>query len=208
LNGIDHTVFRRDPNRRPSERERLGLRSGEFAVGAVGRLEPQKRFDILIEAFATLRPRYPELRLLIAGEGSSRASLEAEIDKLGLGKVCRLLGHRCDIAGFYHGIDLLAQSSDYEGTPNVVLEAMALEVPVVATDAGGTAELAEHGIHGLIVPRRDPGALAEAIERALANATERDQRVSAARKRVENELSFDARQETLEATYRELMDRC
>lgn len=71
---------------------------------------------------------------------------------MGLGDSCRFLGHCADVRDFYHALDLFVQSSEYEGTPNVVLEAMALEVPVVATDVGGTAELVEHEVHGLIAP--------------------------------------------------------
>jgi len=99
LNGIDPTFFRRDPRRVARERERLGLRPQELAIGAVGRLEPQKRFDLLIEAFARLRGGHPELRLLIAGEGSSHAALHAEIERRDLGRSCRLLGHCSDILG-------------------------------------------------------------------------------------------------------------
>jgi glycosyltransferase involved in cell wall biosynthesis len=205
LNGIDPALFRRDPQRVARERQRLGLEAGEFAIGAVGRLEPQKRFDILIEAFAATRGRHPELRLLIAGEGSKREALEREIDSRNLGRSCRLLGHCPDISGFYHAIDLLAQSSDYEGTPNAILEAMALEVPVVATNAGGTGELIEHHVHGLIIPPRDPGALADSIASVLGDPPAAGDRVRMARARVERELSFETRQDKLGGIYERLL---
>jgi glycosyltransferase involved in cell wall biosynthesis len=207
LNGIDHWFFRRDPKRVEQDRAGLGVKPGEVVIGAVGRLEPQKRFDILIRAFATLRQAYPQLRLAIAGEGSKRADLETIIRMHDLGESCRLLGHCSDIVAFYHAIDMLAQSSDYEGTPNVVLEAMALEIPIVATNAGGTAELVTHGVHGLIVPPGDPAALAGAIEQTMREWSAAASRVSAAHHRVQDKFSFDARQEALEAIYRDLVAR-
>jgi glycosyltransferase involved in cell wall biosynthesis len=207
LNGIDHERFYRDPARRAPVRESLGLKDGEVAIGSVGRLEPQKRFDVLMEAFARLRPSRPELRLLIAGEGSIRADLEAKIRELGIGDACRLLGHRSDVDALHHALDLFVQASDYEGTPNSVLEAMAFETPVVATDAGGTAEIARHGLEGLIVPIGKPIALASAIEETLANPEARKARVAAARARVEGELSFENRTRSIEAVYAEIYAR-
>ena len=107
--------------------------------------------------------------------------------------------------GVHHAFDLFVQSSDYEGTPNSVLEAMALRTPIVATDVGGTAELVAHGVHGLIVPPGDVDALAGAIERALSDPAAMLARADAARDRVEQELSFERRMRRVEAIYEELM---
>ncbi len=139
----------------PSKRKRARRsesRLDDVVIGAVGRLEPQKRFDLLLNAFAALKTRHPRLRLVIVGDGSRRASLEAQCHALQLNGSCLLTGHIADVRLPHYAFNLFAQSSDYEGTPNAVLEAMALETPVVATDAGGTRELVEHGIDGLIVP--------------------------------------------------------
>lgn len=204
LNGIDHRAFRRDPARVPAARAACGLEPGEVAIGALGRLERQKRFDLLLRAFASLRASRPALRLLIAGDGSLRGALEAEAVRLGLGGSCRFLGHRDDVAAIHHALDLFVQSSDYEGTPNAVLEAMALGTPVVATGAGGTAELALDGVHALVVPPGDAAALARAIAVALDDPLAAARRAEAARARVERELSFDARMNAVEAIYEEL----
>jgi len=96
---------------------------------------------------------------------------------------------------------VFVQSSDYEGTPNTVLEAMAVETPVVATTAGGTAELVTNDLHGLLVPTGSPGALHNAIERTLNDIEGTQRRVAAARQRVEQELSFEMRMTRLEAVY-------
>ena len=206
LNGIDHRTFHRDPARVPEARARFGLTHGPIAIGAVGRLEPQKRFDLLIEAFVALRRTHPMAQLLIAGDGSQRQTLQAQIDASGIGSCCRLLGHVDDVALFHHAIDLFVQSSTYEGTPNAVLEAMALESPVVATDAGGTAELVAHGRDGLIVASEDAEALTVAMMTAIAGGEATRARVAAARRRVETDLSFETRLRALEAIYRELAE--
>jgi glycosyltransferase involved in cell wall biosynthesis len=114
---------------------------------------------------------------------------------------CRLLGHRADVADVMSAFDLFVQSSDYEGTPNAVLEAMAVETPVVATTAGGTGELIADEVHGLLVPCGVPGALRNAIERTLADPDAARTRASAARQHVEQELSFERRMKRLEAVY-------
>lgn len=204
LNGIDPRAFRRDPARGPAVRAALGLAADDVVLGAVGRLEPQKRFDRLLEVFADLRRDRPRLRLVLVGEGALRGELEATARRLGAGSDCRLLGHRSDVADLHHAFDLFVQSSDYEGTPNVVLEAMALGTPVVATAAGGTAELIEDGVQGLIVPPGDPARLREAIALALADRAGTARRAAAARELVEGPLSFAARMRAVEAVYDEL----
>jgi glycosyltransferase involved in cell wall biosynthesis len=208
LNGIDPQAFRRNPAREMEVRAALGLDPDDVVIGAVGRLEPQKRFDRLMEAFSMLRQKRrqkrSQLRLLLVGEGSARGELEAAARRLGVEKDCRLLGHRADVADLHHAFDLFVQSSDYEGTPNVVLEAMALGTPVVATAAGGTAELIKDGVEGLIVPTGDPVRLREAIERALADREATVRRAAAARARIEGPLSFESRMRAVERIYDEL----
>ncbi len=205
LNGIDPDRFRRDPSQRFALRQALGLSPGEIALGGVGRVEPQKRFDVLLRALALLLPRHPFLRLFIAGEGSLRNDLERLAQELNVARVCRFLGHRGDLERFYPAIDVYVQSSDYEGTPNVVLEAMAFETPIVATDVGGTSELVRHEVHALVVPPRSPEKLADAIEQTLQDCDATKSRVAAARSRVERELSFNARMRTVEKFYEEIM---
>jgi glycosyltransferase involved in cell wall biosynthesis len=204
LNGIDEQRFTRNPAARTAARAAFGLNERDLAIGAVGRLERQKRFDLLIQAFAEARRAMPSLRLLIAGDGSLRDDLAALIRKLDLEGSCRLLGHTADVIQLHHALDLLAQSSDYEGTPNAVLEAMALETPVVATAAGGTAELIIDGVHGRLVPVGDVAALRDAILAALMRREETQARTMAARLRIVGELSFRARNARIEDIYREL----
>jgi glycosyltransferase involved in cell wall biosynthesis len=206
LNGIDHERFQRDPAREAAARAALSLPADAVVIGAVGRLEPQKRFDVLLRAAVVLRGRVPGLKVVIAGDGGERERLHQLARELDLASTCVFTGHSNDVAGLHHAFDLLVQSSDYEGTPNAVLEAMAFETPIVATDAGGTRELVEDGVHGVVVRPGDPALLARAIESALADRRGLRERATAARRRVERELSFDARMRKLEAVFEELVD--
>ena len=96
------------------------------------------------------------------------------------------------------------QASDYEGTPNAVLEAMAMRTPIVATDAGGTTELIESGVHGIVVPCGSSEILARAIADLIGDPASRERFRTAARERVEGPLSFASRMRAVEQIYREL----
>lgn len=205
LNGIDPRQFRRDPSRVPAARAALGLGADDIAIGAVGRLEPQKRFDLLLDAFAVVHSRRPNTRLFIVGDGSQRDSLGQQIQALRLTESCTLVGHAGDVRPSHHAFDLFVQSSDYEGTPNAVLEAMALETPIVATDAGGTAELVEDGVHGRILPIGRVDRLIHAMQEALADSNAARKMADRARLRVEGELSFESRVRKVEGIYAEMM---
>ena len=119
----------------PTRARLCGLPTDGRVIGTVGRLEPQKNFPLLIDVFARIAKDQPDTTLVIAGDGSARAALERQVQATGLGPRLRLLGHQDDIARVHHALDLFVQSSDYEGTPNAVLEAMAFENPIVATAA-------------------------------------------------------------------------
>ncbi len=205
-NAIDHRVFRRDPALRDDTRRALGFDSEDTVIGAVGRLEAEKRFDLLLEAFSNLHERHPRAILVIVGEGSLRTDLEAEITRLNLRGSVRLLGYRTDIVQLHNAFDVFVQSSEREGTPNSVLEAMAMETPLVATEVGGTGELVTNGVHGLLVPRHDVSAMTKALEAVLSDRAGAASRAAAARARVEVDLSFERRVQRVEAIYDELLE--
>jgi glycosyltransferase involved in cell wall biosynthesis len=206
LNGIDGDRFRRRHEHDATARAALSLPVAARVLGAIGRLEREKRFDVLLEAVAILRQTRPDVHLVIAGSGSLGPALLAQARRLGITEFCSFLGHQNDVTDVFHSLDVFVQSSDTEGTPNAVLEAMALEVPVVATSVGGTVDLITDGVHGRLVPRRHPDALAAAIARTLDDPAASASQVAAARKRVEQELSFARRMETVEKIYEELVE--
>ena len=204
LNGIDHRHFKRDAARVADARAALRMAPDNVVVGAVGRLEPQKRFDLLLEAFAEVHAHRPNTRLVIAGDGSLRQALAQKRDALGLHDVCTLAGHVDDVIHLHHAFDLFVQSSDYEGTPNSVLEAMAMETPIVATEAGGTAELVADNEHGRIIPIGRVDRLIDGMQAALADQESTRTMAARARRRVEGELSFESRVRRVEQIYQEV----
>jgi glycosyltransferase involved in cell wall biosynthesis len=204
LNGIDPDRFKRDVFRRADMRREIGVGPDDVVIGAVGRLERQKRFDLLLDAYVPVLRARPDVRLAIVGDGSLKGEIAAKVASLGLGRSCLLLGHRLGVADLHNAYDLFVQASEYEGTPNAVLEAMAMGTPIVATDVGGTAELAAHEVHGLLVAPHDVPGLTAAMQRALADPSAARARAAAARRRVENDLSFEARTRHLERVYEDL----
>ena len=201
-NGIDAAAFARRPGVRETMRGSLGIRLDAVVIGAIGRLESEKRFDLLLEIAATLDARP---FVVIAGEGSFRPALEKQAADLGIGDRVRLLGHRSDPADVHHAFDVYVQTSDREGIPNALLEAMAVETAIVATDVGGTRELITDGVHGRLAPRGDLAELTAAVRGTLNDPEGTAARVRAARVRVENEFSFRSRLAVVENVYRELL---
>ncbi|MDB4944782.1 MAG: hypothetical protein JWP97_4316 [Labilithrix sp.] len=147
-------------------------------VVAAGRLVPKKGFHVLLEAVALLR-RTRDVRLLIMGEGPERADLERRVARLALGDHVRLVGHLANPFSVLARADLFVLSSLAEGMPNVLLEALACGCPVVATDCpSGPREILANGAHGALVPPDDAGALAVAMDRALAAPAVRSARAT------------------------------
>lgn len=206
LNAIDPGRFHREAAKEPLARQALGLPAEAIVLGAVGRAEPQKRFDLLVGAFARLAVERPRLHLVIAGDGSCLPALRRQVEGLGvLGARVHLLGHRTDVPQLHHAFDVFVQSSDYEGTPNAVLEAMALGTPLVATRAGGTAEIAFDGVHGRLVDCGDREALIAAMAELSDDPARARHLAAAARQRVETELAFATRVAKVERIYEQLM---
>lgn len=136
---------------------------------AVGRLEPQKDFATLLDAFARFTAGGGDYRLLILGEGKLRGALEARVAQLGLASRVALPGFVGNPYPYMAAARLLVMSSAWEGLGNVLVEALALGTPVVSTDCpNGPAEILEHGRHGRLVPVGDAAALADAIAATLA----------------------------------------
>ncbi len=164
-NTVDFDRFRAD-SCRTRTRENLGVTDDQFLWLAAGRLAPEKDYPGLIRAFSIL-PRQHPAHLIIAGEGLLRDDLTRQIDDLGLSDRVQLLGLRGDMPDLYRASDALVLSSEWEGMPNVVLEAMASSIPVVSTAVGAVPELVTNGESGFIVPTGDRISLADAMERMM-----------------------------------------
>jgi glycosyltransferase involved in cell wall biosynthesis len=205
LNGIGAPAAAELPESRERVRRDWGFADGVRVIGAVGRLEREKRLDLLLEAFASVRRRHDDVRLVIVGDGDLAVPLRRQVEKAGLAADCRFLGYRHDADRLQSGFDVYVQASSYEGSANAVLEAMLGGAPVVATAVGGTGELIVDGVHGLLVPPGDAAALAAAIEAVLVDQPGAAVRAQAARARALGDLSFARRQDRLFEIYRELL---
>jgi glycosyltransferase involved in cell wall biosynthesis len=154
-----------------SLRKRLGIGSRENVVLAVGRLSREKAHIDLLAAFKRLGESKPEIssKLIIVGDGPERAGLEAAAKSLGCKERVIFAGQVSDVQTFYATADVFVLPSHSEGSPNVLLEAMAANLPIVATTVGGVPEMVENNESALLVPPNDPRSIAVAITRLLAN---------------------------------------
>jgi glycosyltransferase involved in cell wall biosynthesis len=150
-------------------RRELGLPPGARIVLSVGRLSKEKGHADLIRAMGYTRAQRPEAVLLIVGDGPERQRLEHLCTRLSLVESIRFVGYRNDVTPYYEAASVFALTSHSEGSPNVLLEAMAAGVPIVATAVGGVGEMIRHQEHGLLVPRGDVEGIASGVVELLGN---------------------------------------
>jgi glycosyltransferase involved in cell wall biosynthesis len=205
-NGIDLAEFSRRQTV-AAARQRLGLSPHRLLIGAVGRLSAEKGFDLLIRALGRLVQQGLEVGLVIVGEGEEQAALSALAAELGLGDRVRLAGFQANPIDWYEALDVFALSSWREGLPNVLLEALALEVPVVATRIAGVPRLITHGANGLLVEPGSAEALAGALALLLTDADLRQRFRQDGRSSVEARYSFRGRMDRLRSSYDRMLGR-
>ncbi|HTA15994.1 MAG TPA: glycosyltransferase [Solirubrobacteraceae bacterium] len=172
-------------------RAELGLGPRARIVVVAASLRPEKALEVLVAAHDRLARDCADVHLVIAGEGRCRPALERQIAGLGHGSSVHLLGARHDVGALLGAADVGALSSDWEGMPLFLLECMTVGVPVTATSVGGIPELVEHDRTGLLVPPRDPAALAGAIS-ALLEDPARSRRLAAAAATRVQDLTIEA----------------
>ncbi len=197
-NAIDTEEFRRKGRASASP---LRARAGSILVGAVGRLSEEKGFEILIEAVERCIDRGMNLELWIAGEGDLKERLDARMRSSRHADRLRLLGFQKDTPGLFEAFDVFALSSLREGLPNVVLEAMAMEVPLVATRCGGMNAFGRDGVDMRLVEVGSVDALQHGLLELAGDEALRARLAHAARRRIETELSFTARMRKMVALY-------
>lgn len=201
-NGVDLERFSpRSP--RPGLREALGVSGEGPVIASAGRFVAYKGYDHLIEAARLLNARRPDVEWVIAGDGELRAPLEARCRNTGLTHQVHFLGWRDDLPDVFALADLFVSPAIGEHFGRVLIEAMAMGKPVVATASGGVPEIVVHGETGLLVQPADPAALAEAVHTLLADPGLRRRLGGAARARVEAEFSLTRHVEAIGAVYRE-----
>ena len=188
-NGIE-LGHRPRPAERAAMRAAIGLPGDALVIGAVGRLDPVKNLGALLEARLLLSARFPDARLVIAGDGPERQALIDRAHALGIGEVTHFTGYRTDVRELMAAFDVYVNCSTYEGVSLTILEAMATNLPVIATDVGGNPEVVVHQETGLLVAQR-PQALASAIASLAANAAQRHAMGEAGRWRVKRHFTID-----------------
>jgi glycosyltransferase involved in cell wall biosynthesis len=187
---------------RIAARRRLGVPSEGALVGWVGRLSREKGADVALLSFTHLR--HPDWRAAFVGTGPEQHRLGTLGTKLGLDPRVYWVGSQADAASLFPAFDVLCLSSRTEGTPVVIMEAMAASVPVVATGVGGVPELLDDGEAGWLVPPDSPAGLAAALDQVLAGGRGVEKKVCAARERLRREYAPERWVEAYERVYRRL----
>lgn len=165
-NGIDTGMFRPNPEARSLTRSALGIPLDMLVVGIVGRLAANKDHETFLKAAAIFSAKHPNARFVIVGSGPLEAILKRQAEVAGLNPMVTWVGSTAEIQRIYPAFDMLVSSSVVEGFANVIAEAMACGVPVVATDVGDSAVIL--GETGVVIPPRSPGAIAQGMEKLLS----------------------------------------
>ena len=200
-NGIPVDTFRSSSIDRERWRNKEGFMRTEILFVCVAWLRPEKNPVLLLEAFRRGPASDPRAHLLLVGIGPLRSELERQIGALGLQERVHLLGKRADVPEILNAADVFVLSSDYEGNPLSVMEAMAAGKPMISTAVGGVPELVEDGC-GILVPPRDAQALSKAMSHMLANPDARKSMGEKSARRAVERFDLRAMTEAYEDLYR------
>jgi glycosyltransferase involved in cell wall biosynthesis len=191
--GVDAERFRPDG---PSLRSSLRLHRARVVL-TVARLVPLKNLTLLLEAIAIVRARVPDVHLLVVGDGPEAESLRRHASSIGVADRVTFAGYvsQADTPSWYRTADVFALSSDFDNSPNAILEAMGCALPVVTTDVGGVREFVADGVGGAVVPPGNAAALAVALERYLTSSE--NAKAAGARNRTKAVADFSWRTSAL-----------
>jgi glycosyltransferase involved in cell wall biosynthesis len=209
-NAIPTELYTPDTTRCAEWRSQHEVPQDALVFTCVAGLRPQKNHRLLLQAFAQAAPQLPDALLLLVGppdrlDPAYAESLQRLAQELGLGQRVRFLGSCSDVPDILRASDVFVLSSDYEGNPLSVLEAMAAGLPVVSTAVGGVPELVQHGATGLLVPAGDARALAEAITQLGRDADQRAAMGHAARQTALERFDVRAMSRAYAALYQQLL---
>jgi glycosyltransferase involved in cell wall biosynthesis len=181
-------------------------REGDLVVGCVANLKPEKGHQTMLTVAAAMRRSRPNVRFVFVGGGQLRQQLARAIERDGLRGMVWLHGAEPDARRLYGAFDIVVQASDSEGLPNVVLEAAAAGLPIVATAVGGTGEIVTDEVDGLLVRPRDANAMREALERLFDDPALRA-RLGAAAQRRAGDFSPERLVDATGELYESLLDQ-
>ena len=200
-NGIDFARLTRTDD--TGLRQRLGIPAQAVTIAAAGSLIHRKGQDVLIRAFAAIRPGR-DIHLVIAGEGPDRAAYESLTAELGVAASVHFIGHCTDMPAVYRATDIVALASRADAFGLVLAEAGYFAIPAVATTVGGIPEVVEDGVTGLLVPPADPIALADALVRLADDPQQRRAFGQAAKARAERLFGVGQMVANFQDTYERL----
>jgi glycosyltransferase involved in cell wall biosynthesis len=204
--GYDFRVLR--PHLAPDERLRMRESMGgdhRFLIGAVARLSIEKGHVYLLRAIPEVVRHCPDVCLALVGSGPLREKLEQLVDRLGIRSHVLFLGWRADARDLLEAMDLVVHPSLHEAFSSVIIEAMALERPLIATDVAAAPEQIDHRKTGLLVPPRDPGAISAAVLELMSDRQRGSAMGREARQRVVERLNFPRMMKCYERIYSTLM---
>ncbi len=190
-NGVDPDAFRPDPERRQRMRAQFGYTDQHVVLGIAARLAEAKGHQYLFRAVSGLKERFPNLRLLVLGQGVLEADLKRLAQELGIAPVTTFAGFRSDIADCIQAFDVGVQPSiDCEASSFSVMEQMATGIPIVTSDHGGTQEIVRTGLDGTVVPQGTVEPLAEALAALVQDSQRRRRMGDSARERIRAEFTL------------------
>lgn len=207
-NGVDQTKFHPRQGTRPDLDINAFFANATCVIGSVGRMAKVKDYPTLVRAFIQLCNQTENsggLRLVIVGDGPTRNDCQALVDAAGLSAQVHFAGDRSDTPDWLRTLDIFVLPSLGEGISNTILEAMATGLPIVATRVGGTPELIEEGVSGLMWTPGDADTLTRILAEYVNDPTRREREGMAARTRIENEFSWHKAAAAYQAIYEKLI---
>lgn len=203
-NGIDVEVTHASTNR-ADVRARLDIDLSAQVIGYAGRLVGIKGLEYFLEAISIVRSTIPDACAVLIGDGPEMNRLRTLAATLGIEDLVNFVGHRSDIYDLVGAMDVFVLPSLSEGTPMVLLEAMSLGTPIVATQVGGVPEILTHGVTGLLVTPGDAQQLATAIADVLTHKDKAQRQAAIAREAVQRNLSAQSMAEATKTLYKSIL---
>ncbi len=207
VNGVDTERFYPNPGIKVETRKKLGLKKNSLCIGTVGSLRPVKNHSLLVNACKAILPHFDDVEVLIVGEGPLESQLKQEVKTFGFSGKIHFAGIQPNIPEVLNALDIFVLTSLSEGMPNVVLEAMACGIPVLATSVGGVPEIIENGQNGILVASEDKSNLIQAITELLNDQDKRCAIGMEGRKKVLSEFSLKKMVSEYQVLYESLLGR-
>jgi glycosyltransferase involved in cell wall biosynthesis len=206
LNGVDLDAFAKD-RAALDIRQDLGIAQHEKIVGTIARFTAQKGLRYLPEAYTRIKSQLSDTKFVVVGDGPLRDALKEQIQLSGLNNDVIFTGYRDDAVQLLSGFDIFVLPSLWEGIPYTILEALALRIPVIATDVFGNREVIEHERTGILIPPRDSGSIASSVVHLLKNAKKAKQLAENGFSLVEKKFSAQEMTRKIERIYLNLVDQ-